>query len=95
LEPGTPGMGPRYRETMMMAPPTALPTCVAEEDLKRRTLTNLSNQRPTRLDLAHRKLDQAMFDAYGWPHDLTDEAILARLLPLNLERTVLSQGPGC
>ncbi len=27
-----------------------------------------------------------MLDAYGWPHDLADEAILARLLALNLER---------
>jgi hypothetical protein len=25
-------------------------------------------------------------DAYGWPHDLSDEEILARLLALNLER---------
>jgi len=27
-----------------------------------------------------------MFDAYGWPHDLSDEEMLARLLVLNLER---------
>jgi hypothetical protein len=25
-------------------------------------------------------------DAYGWPRDLSDEEILARLLALNLER---------
>ncbi|MBN1581065.1 MAG: class I SAM-dependent DNA methyltransferase, partial [Anaerolineae bacterium] len=54
--------------------------------LKRRTLTNLYNQRPTWLDLAHRKLDEAVLDAYGWPHDLTDDEILERLLALNLER---------
>ncbi len=30
------------------------------------------------LDLAHQKLDQAVFDAYGWPHDLSDEEILTR-----------------
>ena len=53
---------------------------------KPRTLTNLYNQRPTWLDLAHRKLDEAVLDAYGWPHDLSDEDILARLLALNLER---------
>jgi len=35
---------------------------------------------------AHRRLDTAVFDAYGWPHDLTDDEILARLLALNLER---------
>lgn len=27
-----------------------------------------------------------MPDAYGWPHDLSDEEILERLLALNLER---------
>ena len=36
--------------------------------------------------LAHKKLDRAMLDAYGWPHDLSDEEILERLLALNLER---------
>ena len=51
-----------------------------------RTLTNLYNQRPTWLDLAHRRLDEAVFAAYGWPCDLTDEQILERLLALNLER---------
>lgn len=54
--------------------------------LKQRTLTNLYNQRPTWLDMAHTKLDRAVLDAYGWPHDITDEEILARLLALNLER---------
>lgn len=38
------------------------------------------------LDLAHRKLDNAVLDAYAWPHGLSDEEILARLLALNLER---------
>ena len=55
--------------------------------LKKRTLTNLYNARPTWLDLAHRKLDAAVAAAYGWPADLTDDAILERLLALNLERT--------
>ncbi|NJN97571.1 MAG: hypothetical protein HC875_27585 [Anaerolineales bacterium] len=54
--------------------------------LKQRTLTNLYNQRPTWLKNAHEKLDRAVFAAYGWPHDLADEEILARLLALNLER---------
>jgi hypothetical protein len=38
------------------------------------------------LDLAHKKLDAAVFAAYGWPPDLSDEEILERLLALNLER---------
>jgi type II restriction/modification system DNA methylase subunit YeeA len=62
------------------------PPDLPEDQLKKRTLTNLYNQRPTWLDLAHKKLDRAVLDAYGWPHDLTDEDILTRLLALNLER---------
>jgi hypothetical protein len=54
--------------------------------LIRRTLTNRSNQRLTWLDLAHRALDHAVLDAYGWPHDPGDDDILARLLALNVER---------
>lgn len=58
----------------------------SESELKKRTLTNLYNQRPTWLDLAHKKLDDAVLDAYGWQHDLSDDEILARLLELNLKR---------
>jgi len=53
----------------------------------KRTLTALYNQRPIWLALAHEKLDRAVFAAYGWPSDLSDEDILARLLSLNLERS--------
>lgn len=62
------------------------PPGASEADLKMRTLTNLYNQRPTWLDQAHRRLDEAVLDAYGWPHDLADDEVLARLLALNLER---------
>ena len=58
----------------------------AAENLKKRTLTNLYNQRPTWLDLTHRKLDEAVFAAYGWDPGTSDEEILERLLALNLER---------
>ncbi len=58
--------------------------CAAK--LKKRTLTNLYNERPAWLDLAHKKLDAAVAAAYGWPADLTDEQVLERLLALNLER---------
>jgi hypothetical protein len=54
--------------------------------LKKRTLTNLYNERPAWLDLAHKKLDAAVAAAYGWPPELTDERILEKLLALNLER---------
>jgi hypothetical protein len=35
----------------------------------------------------HDDLDAAVFDAYGWPHDLTDEQILEKLVKLNAERS--------
>ena len=57
-------------------------------DLKKRTLTNLYNQRPTWLDLAHKKLDAAVFAAYGWDAGMSDEELLERLLALNLERAM-------
>jgi DNA-binding transcriptional ArsR family regulator len=34
----------------------------------------------------HEELDAAVADAYGWPHDLTDEQILERLVALKKER---------
>jgi hypothetical protein len=40
----------------------------------------------TSLNLAHKPLDEAVFAAYGWKSDLSDEEILEKLLALNLER---------
>lgn len=54
--------------------------------LKKRTLTNLYNERPAWLDNVHRDLDAAVAAAYGWPSDLSEEDALACLLALNLER---------
>lgn len=62
------------------------PADATNKELKKRTLTNLYNDYPTWLELAHKKLDRAVLDAYGWPHDISDEEILERLLELNLER---------
>jgi hypothetical protein len=69
------------RRDAWLNPPDATPA-----QLKERTLTNLYNQRPAWLDLAHRALDAAVLAAYGWPPDLADAQILERLLALNLER---------
>ena len=55
-------------------------------DGKKRTLTRLYNARPAWLDLAHRKLDEAVFAAYGWTTAMSDEDILAALLALNQAR---------
>jgi hypothetical protein len=63
----------------------------AAEALKKRTLTNLYNQRPAWLGLAHLALDEAVAEAYGWGDDwragrLSDDEILARLFALNQAR---------
>jgi len=55
----------------------------AARELSRRTLTNLYNQRPTWLALAHRRLDEAVAAAYGFPADAPDADLLARLLEMN------------
>ena len=60
---------------------------------RRRTLTNLYNQRPTWLANAHATLDAAVADAYGWPPDLPDAEVLQRLLALNLERAAAEVAP--
>jgi hypothetical protein len=59
---------------------------VTSDEKKKRTLTNLYNAPPTWLDLAHKRLDEAVFAAYGWKSDLGDDEILEKLLSLNLER---------
>jgi hypothetical protein len=66
---------------------------ISEADLKalqKRTLTNLYNQRPSWLAMAHQQLDAAVATAYGWADyspDMPDADILARLLALNHERS--------
>jgi hypothetical protein len=55
-------------------------------DKKPRSLTRLYNERPVWLDLAHKKLDAAVFAAYGWPGDLSDDVLLENLLTLNHAR---------
>jgi type II restriction/modification system DNA methylase subunit YeeA len=62
--------------------------------LKTRTLTNLYNTRATPagawLNNLHRALDEAVAAAYGWPADLPNPEILARLLALNHARAALN-----
>jgi len=60
--------------------------------LKDRTLTKLYNTRPAWLADCHARLDAAVAAAYGWPADLSDEAILERLLALNLEQSRRDEG---
>lgn len=57
-----------------------------EAALKKRTLTNLYNERPAWLDILHRALDDAVATAYGWKWPLSDEEILRKLFELNQVR---------
>ena len=65
---------------------------MAAAQLRERTLTNLYNQRPQWLVDAHRDLDVAVADAYGWPADISEEEALGKLLDLNLARAA-ANGP--
>ena len=62
------------------------PPGISAAELRKRTLTNLYNQRPTWLENIHARLDAAVAYAYRWPADLPDAETLERLLALNLER---------
>jgi len=62
------------------------PPDAAPQDLAKLTLTNLYNKRPAWLQNAHRKLDEAVLAAYGWPAAITDDELLRRLLELNQTR---------
>lgn len=80
----------RVPEVVPGYPDRILPKPGHEADLKKRTLTNLYNQRPSWLDNAHKTLDKAVAEAYGWTDytpAMPGEEILSRLLSLNLEKS--------
>jgi len=62
------------------------PEKASAAEIKKRTLTNLYNERPTWLANAHATLDAAVAGAYGWLPSVDEEEFLGRLLRLNLER---------
>jgi type II restriction/modification system DNA methylase subunit YeeA len=82
-----PDLDPRWPRLLVPKDAAAAAT------LKKRTLTNLYGARPGWLDLAHRRLDAAVAEAYGWAPNLRDEEILARLLELNLARPAAHDVP--
>lgn len=57
----------------------------AEKQLESRTLTKLYNIYPQWLSKAHKVLDDAVAEAYGWDVDISDDDALAELLQLNLQ----------
>lgn len=87
-----PELSQRTAEIVAELPDRYLPIDeLASVALAKRTLTNLYNQGPEWLNQAHKALDDAVANAYGWGEDalngtLTDEEILARLFRLNQER---------
>jgi hypothetical protein len=90
----------RVPEVVPGYPDRIVPRPEHAAELKKRTLTNLYNQRPTWLDNAHKALDEAVANAYGWGDyspEMAGDEILRRLLALNLERsgrtTVVPDGP--
>lgn len=76
----------RVPEVVPGYPDRIIPKPEHAAELKKRTLTNLYNQRPAWLANAHRALDEAVAAAYGWPVDLDDDEVLRRLLALNRQR---------
>ena len=78
--------GPETWNRHRAYPRTFAKDTASAEKLKKRTLTNLYNESPAWLKAAHAKLDEAVFVAYGWPADISDDDLLAKLLELNLSR---------
>jgi hypothetical protein len=58
----------------------------AEEPLSAKDKAIHENGLVSVLKKIHDDLDAAVFDAYGWPRDLSDEQILERLVALNAKR---------
>jgi len=56
--------------------------------LKKRTLTDLYNEKPAWLSHAHHDLNAAVANAYGWSWPMTDDEVLTSLFALNQERMV-------
>ena len=87
-----PEVVPGYPDRLLPVSPEA------EAVLKKRTLTNLYNAKPAWLSHAHKALDEAVADAYGWGDDwragkLTDDEILSRLFHLNQNRAKAQSKP--
>lgn len=55
------------------------PFTAVEQDQRRRGRVDIIAE-------LHDRIDAAVADAYGWPRDLTDDAIVTRLVVLNAER---------
>jgi type II restriction/modification system DNA methylase subunit YeeA len=80
----------RIPEVIPGYPDRIFPKLGHEQELKKRTLTNLYNEPPHWLRNVHWELDKAVAHAYGWTDytpEMSDDEILRRLLALNLDRS--------
>lgn len=68
------------------------PVGATDEELRKRTLTNLYNERPSWLAQVHERLDRAVHDAYGWEYPLDSDEVLNRLVKSNLSRPAVKNG---
>lgn len=79
-----------FRETNVRATYVGATRRVAptfqQSEFDKVTRRSVSRAEIKELDDIHTALDHVVLDAYGWPHQLTDEEILERLLALNLQR---------
>jgi len=64
----------------------------AADELRGRTLTRLYNEYPSWLEDAHRKVDDAVAEAYGWPTSISNDEAVNSLLELNLARAPAPAG---
>ena len=68
-------------------PKRPVPSAAAPiRELRRRTLTNLYNQRPRWLMDAHKNLDVSVAAAYAWTPEIEDDHALEELLNVNHQR---------
>ncbi|MDO9317135.1 MAG: N-6 DNA methylase [Gammaproteobacteria bacterium] len=83
----------RVPEVVAEYPDRILPKPQYAAEIKKLTLTNLYNKRPPWLDSAHKAIDMAVAEAYGWSDyspEMEDEEILRRLLAMNMARAARS-----
>ena len=86
LQPQRAAVGRAAAELDRLRTSWLTPHGASSTEMKRRTLTNLYNDRPEWLANAHTALDAAVAAAYGWSADISEDEALRRLLALNLER---------
>jgi type II restriction/modification system DNA methylase subunit YeeA len=67
------------------------PDSADEDEMRRRTLTDLYNESPAWLRHAQHQLDETVHAAYGWSHPLEADEVLLRLFNLNADRAASEQ----